>query len=81
MKLLLEREEVSPDRPDNHGRTPLSWAAEYRHKEAVRRLLEREDVNPNRPDNRGRTPLWWAARPPNNEAVSKLLGKDIKIMY
>jgi ankyrin repeat protein len=27
VKQLLDREDVNPDKPDNEGRTPLSWAA------------------------------------------------------
>ena len=36
MKLLLEREEVNPNMEDNHGRTPLSYAAEDGYQEMVR---------------------------------------------
>ena len=61
VKLLLELREVSPNRPDKDGRTPLSWAAENGHDGIVKLLLGRKDVSPDRPDNRGRTPLSWAA--------------------
>ena len=57
MKLLLEREDVNPDSPDNRGKTPLSLAAENGHDGVVKLLLEREDVSPDRPDNYGQTPL------------------------
>ena len=32
VKLLLEREDVGPDWPDNDGRTPLWWATRHRQK-------------------------------------------------
>jgi len=31
VKIILEREDVTPDAPDKGGRTPLSWAAELGH--------------------------------------------------
>ena len=61
IKVLLGREEVTHDKPDNGGRTPLSYAADRGFEEAVEMLLGREEVNPNKPDNRGRTPLMLAA--------------------
>jgi len=63
VKLLLEREEVNPDRPSRRGqlppkdsqgsRTPLSYAAEGGYEGVVKLLLEREEVNPDKPDNDG----------------------------
>jgi len=44
VKLLLEREDVSPDRPDYSGQTPLRWAAGSGHERVVKQLLEREDL-------------------------------------
>ncbi|PUU77724.1 hypothetical protein B9Z19DRAFT_985847 [Tuber borchii] len=58
VKLLLEREGVSPDRPDNGGRTPLSWAASAGHDRVVRLLLGREDISHDRPD----TTIIWPIR-------------------
>ena len=57
MKILLGREEVNPDKPDNKGRTPLSFAAKWGREGVVKILLGREEVNPDKPDNNGRTPL------------------------
>jgi len=48
MSALFGRKFVHPDRPDNDGQTPLSWAAMNGHEGAVRLLLERKDVNPDR---------------------------------
>ena len=46
MKILLEREDVNPDRLDNRGRTPLWLAAKNGREGVVKLLLEREDVSP-----------------------------------
>ena len=46
MEILLKREEVSPERQDNSGQIPLSFAALYRHEVVVKILLGREEVNP-----------------------------------
>ena len=40
VKMLLGREEVDPDVPDNDGQTPLSFAAEYGSKGVLQILLE-----------------------------------------
>ena len=72
MSVLFRRKYVNPDRQDNSGRTPLSWAAETGHEGVVKLLFEREDVNPDRSDNDSRTPLWKAANN-GHEGVVKLL--------
>ncbi|EAW13604.1 ankyrin repeat domain-containing protein [Aspergillus clavatus NRRL 1] len=59
--LLLEREDLCADLPDQNGRTPLSWAAEYGELEAVKLLLQREDVDASSVDHDGLTPLQHAA--------------------
>ena len=46
MKILLGREDVNPDKPDNEGRTPLSRAALYRHERVVALLQSRKAVSP-----------------------------------
>jgi len=60
VKMLLGREEVIPDKQDNDGRTPLSYAAEHGFEGAVGMLLGREEVDPNKPDNLRRTPFTYA---------------------
>ena len=72
MKLLLEREDVSSDKLDNDGKTPLSWAARNGSDRVAKLLLEREDVSPYRPDNYGQTPLLLATRN-GHDGVVKLL--------
>jgi len=72
VKLLLEREDVDPDMPNNQGSTPLSWATDNGHEGIVKLLLDRNDVDPNRPDDNGQTPLGYAAAE-GHEGVVKLL--------
>jgi len=82
--MLLEREEVNPDKPDNHGRTPLSHATGSRNSPhspgrvegVVKMLLGREEVNSDEPDNEGRTPLSHAAEAGFEGAVKMLLGRE-----
>jgi len=74
MSVLFGRKHVDPDRSDNDGRTPLSWAAEAGDEAVVELLLKRKDVNPDRPDNYGQTPLSWAAEN-GGEGVVKLLSE------
>lgn len=50
MKLLVEREDVMADLKDNHGRTPLMWAAESGHEAVVKLLVERDNVVANLKD-------------------------------
>jgi len=62
MKMLLGWEEVDPNRPDNYGRTPLSWASGYGYVNEVKLLLGREEVDPDKPGNNRQTPQSHAAR-------------------
>ena len=72
MKTLLERDDVNPDKPDNHGETPLRSAAYNGHEGLVKLLLGRDDVNPDKPDDEGLTPLWWAAKNDHARVVALL---------
>ena len=76
VKLLLEREDVDPEKPNNRNITPLSWAADKGHEGVVRQLLGHEDVKPNNPDNEGDTPLFWAAGNGHEGVVKLLLGRE-----
>ena len=62
IKILLGRDEVTPDKPDKSGFTPLESAAQMGHYGVVKTLLERNDVNTNKPTSYGETPLTLAAR-------------------
>ena len=57
VRILLERDDIDPDKPDQYGRTPLWSAAELGHEGVVKLLLGRDDVNPDKPDEDGLTPL------------------------
>jgi len=48
--MLLERNDVNPDKPDETNRTPLLCAAERGHQGVVDVLLGRDNANPNKPD-------------------------------
>ena len=60
VKLLLERGEVNPDKPNNDSRTPLSYAAGGGYEGMVKLPLDREEVNPDKPDYYGQAPLSFA---------------------
>ncbi|PUU79999.1 hypothetical protein B9Z19DRAFT_1124325 [Tuber borchii] len=59
-RLLLARDDIDPEKPDNHGQTPLWSACSFGHEGIVRQLLARDDVKPDQPSNDGETPLWIA---------------------
>jgi len=57
VKILLARAKVNPGKSDNHGQTPLLYAADRGSEGIVKILLGREEVNPDEPDYWGQTPL------------------------
>ena len=60
MELFLDLHPYLADRPDAHGRSFLSYAAEH-SVEAASLLLQRFNVQTDRKDNAGRTPISYAA--------------------
>ena len=76
MTILLSREEVNPDKPNNWGRTPLSYATMSGHEGVVKVLLRCEEVNSDNPDTDGRTPLSYAAGDGHAAVVNILLGDE-----
>ena len=76
VKLLLGREEVDPDIPEEHGRTPFMFAALRGHERVAKILLGRDEVNPGEPDVSNQTPLLVAARGGHEEVVKMLLGRE-----
>lgn len=61
VELLLERIHGFYNIPDTeHGKTPLSWAAENGHEGVAKLLLKRDDVSHDIRDNGGATPLELA---------------------
>lgn len=61
MNILLELEDVNPDKPNGDGITPLHCAAFWGYEGVMRILLRRDDVNPDRLDRGGQTPRSLAA--------------------
>ncbi|OQD71694.1 hypothetical protein PENPOL_c001G06226 [Penicillium polonicum] len=62
----------SVDCVDAAGMTPLSWAVQQNHPDAITLLLE-NGANPNTKDQRGTTPLFFAARWGHERALQLLL--------
>ena len=71
VELLLTRDDIDPNKPDNYNATPLWWASNG-HEGVVSLLLARSDVNPDKADNDGETPLWRSSLN-GHEAVVRLL--------
>ena len=61
MSQLLDRKDVNPDKPDNKGRIPLSWAEINGHELVTKCLLDQQDVNPAVPDKNWHIPLHNAS--------------------
>jgi len=76
VKILLTRNEVNPDKPNNGGDTPLDTAAWYGHEEIVRILLACNEVDPDKPSNGGYTPLATASWHGHAEIVKMLLARE-----
>jgi len=74
VRILLGRDDIDPNKPDNQDRTALWWAAYKGHERVVEILLGRDDVDPDRADMHTETPFWWAARN-GRERVVKMLRK------
>ena len=71
--LLVHAPDIDPDRQDNYGKTPLSWAAGMGCPEVVKTLLTDDRVDPDRPSNGDLTPLGFAALNGRLEVVKTLL--------
>ncbi|KAH8700411.1 ankyrin repeat-containing domain protein [Talaromyces proteolyticus] len=52
---------LNPNSKDNHGKTPLFWAARNGHETTTKTLLE-NGVDINSKDNYEQTPIFWAAQ-------------------
>ena len=51
MRLLLARDDVNPDKPDNDCSTPLPGASRNEHEEVVRPPVSWDSITPDQPDN------------------------------
>jgi len=60
VRMLLERNDVNPDKADKWTRTPLARAAKNGNEGVVRMLLKENDVSPDTADKWSRRPLSWA---------------------
>ena len=67
------------DLRDEHGLTPLSWAAEKGHEAVVRILVGASATIDTKDDNFGRTPLSWAAKNGHEAVVRILVGAGATI--
>ena len=76
VEILLERNDIKPDKPNNQGLTPLWCAAGNGHDGVVKVLLGRGDVDPNTRALGGLTPLHWAAWNGHEGVVEVLLGRS-----
>ena len=74
MKMLLRRDDINPNKPDNDDRTPLMGAAWNGHEEVLPVLLGQGDVDPDKPDIHGLTPLIGDAWNGHEGVVQMLLG-------
>ncbi|XWX02319.1 hypothetical protein V2A60_010356 [Cordyceps javanica] len=72
VKLLLQTQRVNVNAADNHGKTPLSWAA-WSGKVAVVRLLLEAGAFVESKDSNGQTPLSFAAGNGHEAVVRALL--------
>ena len=52
--------EVNTKDDSDHGRSPLSYAAEVGHEPVVKILVMQDDIKVNAKDDHGRSPLFYA---------------------
>ena len=76
VRLLLARDEVNPDKPNNKDQTPVWSAADKGHEEVVELLLAENNVNPDKPDIDGKAPLWRASWNGHEGVVKLLLARN-----
>ena len=70
--MLLERDEVNPNKQDIDGRAPLFFAALHGDVGVVKMLLKQDKVNPDEPDSYGNIPLSCAPMNGHVEVVEML---------
>ncbi|PHH69203.1 hypothetical protein CDD82_7938 [Ophiocordyceps australis] len=75
LRLLMARH-ADPNIPDAYVKTPLVWAAEMNHVDAVLILLTAHNINVNHQDSLLRTALSYAAELGNADMIRLLLTRD-----
>jgi len=75
VSLLLAKDDILPDKPNNYGQTPLFQASFQGHEGVVRLLLARADVNPDERDINDSTPLSQACFGGHEAVVGLLLAR------
>ena len=76
VEMLLERGDISPDKPGEDSQTPLWFGAWNGSEGVVKMILERDEVDPDKQDSYYRTPLWIAAWNGHEGVVKLLLERD-----
>ena len=61
VKILVMRDNIKVNTKDDHGRSPLSYAAEHVNQAVVKILVAWDDVEVDTKDDHGRLPLSYAA--------------------
>ena len=79
MEHLLAHPKIDPNLANNKGTTPLSFAFEKGHKEAVSVMLAYPRVDPNKPRDDQSIPLWFACQNGHLAVVQLLLASGREI--
>jgi len=74
--MLLGREDVNPNDPDNFGLTPLHYAAKQGNIQIVNYLLNWNDMNPDTGSRLGHTPLLATGESRHFDVVKLLLQRE-----
>ncbi|HEY6438198.1 MAG TPA: ankyrin repeat domain-containing protein, partial [Ignavibacteriaceae bacterium] len=64
---------------DNHGPTPMHWAADKGHWDVVKYLVEEKGADVKAANKYGRTPVHWAAKNGDLDVVKYLVEKDADV--
>ena len=75
MEILIGPDDISPDKQDINGQTPLCCAAQNGNEGVVKMLLRRDYISPDKPDNHDQTLLSRPAGDGHEGVVQMLLGR------
>jgi ankyrin repeat protein len=79
LSFLLTQGRIDINETDNHGRTPLSWAAGGGCAQAVQFLLSHQNIDADIADVDGHKPMWHAQNS-GCPAIAKLLSTDSQFL-